>query len=258
MTRPGSEEPRPEILESQPGWWTTLALPRFPRPPRWLLLVAAALLLAGGGTVLAISRGDHNAPGRTGRAATVPIPAATFIPTACGQFTGTKASAGLPGGYRVILGDIAVPPAYVGPMQPNGNGPWRYWRKVVFGVRGGSPPVTLSVLADQQYVAAIDLEVAGIGGIFHLPGCPPSHGWHAAMGGFYLKAPAACLALQVQVAQQSAVVWFGLGRPCPPVTDGLVQIFQKPAGFRSSFAQAVHSRLVAREAAAGFATVVGP
>ncbi len=257
MTRPGSEDPGPEILESQPRWWTALTLPK---PPRWLLVVATALLLAGGGTVLATGLGGPGKTGRTGRPGTGPVPAATFIPTACGHFTSARVSTGVPSGYRVILGDVAVPPAYVGPMLPNGNGPWRYWRKVVFGVRGGSPPLTLSVLADQQYDAAIDLEFDGTGSVFHLPGCPPSHWWHVAVGGFYLKAPTACLALQVQVAQQSAIVLFGLGRPCPPVTEGLARgrIHEKPAGPWSSRAQAMHTRLVAREAAAGFVTAVGP
>jgi hypothetical protein len=212
MTRPDSDEPRPEILESQPGWWTALTLPK---PPRWLLLVAAALLLAGGGAVLAVS---HSSPGKTGRPGqpgTGPIPLTTLIPTACGHFTSGRTSASLPSGYRVILRDIAVPPAYVGPMLPNGNGPWRYWRMAVFRVRGGSPPVTLSVPTDQQHEAAIDLEAGGIGSIFHLPGCPPSYVWRAAVGGFYLKAPSACLPVRVQVGQQAATVRFGLGRPCP-------------------------------------------
>ena len=209
MTRPGAEEPRPEILNSQPGWWTSLPLPRLlrsPRPPRWLLLVAVAVLLAGGGAVLATSQGGHSAPGRP-----VIEPNVTLIPTACGHFTSGRA----PSGYRIILGDVAVPPAYVGPMTQNGNGPWRYFRNATFGVKGGSPPVTLSVAGGQQHEAAIDLEVDGLGRVFHIPGCPPSHVWSATVGGFYLKAPTACLPLRVQVGRQATTVLFGLGRPCP-------------------------------------------
>jgi hypothetical protein len=212
MTRPGAEEPRPDILDSQPGWWTTVPLPRLPRlpqvprPPRWLLLVAVAALLAGGGTLLATSAGGHGPQNRPVIGPDVP-----FIPTACGHFTSAQA----PSGNRIVLGDVAVPPAYVGPMMQNGNGPWRYFRSAVFGVKGGSPPVTLSVPGGQQREAAIDLEVDGLGHIFHIPGCPPSHTWHATVGGFYLKTPTACLPLQVQVGQQSTLVTFGLGRHCP-------------------------------------------
>jgi hypothetical protein len=186
-----------------------------PRPPRWLLAVATAALLAGGGTYLAVS---HHAPGPTGRPGqpgTGAPPQTSYIPTACGHFASYRTSPGATGGYRVVLRDVAVPPAYVGPMRPNGNGPWRYWRMAVFGVRGGSPPVTLSVPTDQQHEAAIDLEAGGIGSIFHLPGCPPSHAWRAAVGGFYLKAPTACLPVRVQVGRRHATVRFGLGRPCP-------------------------------------------
>lgn len=211
MTRPGSEEPRPEVLESQPGWWTALPLPK---PPRWLLLVAAALLLAAGGTVLAASHGGPGKAGRAGQPSTGPV----LIPTACGHFASDRASGRVRSGYRVILGDVAVPPAYVGPMLPNGNGPWRYWRMAVFGIRGGSPPVTLSVPAGQQHDAAIDLEAGGIGSIFHLPGCPLSHVWRATVGGFYLKAPGACLPVRVQVGRQDETVRFGLGRRCPAAT----------------------------------------
>ncbi|HEY2576242.1 MAG TPA: hypothetical protein VGI74_08050, partial [Streptosporangiaceae bacterium] len=211
-SRPDADEPHQEILERSPGWWAT---PLLNRVPRWLLLVAATALLAGGGAVLITSQGGHGPAGQAGRPSLGPIRVVPFIPTACGHFTGDRTSPGVPNGYRVILGAVAVPPVYVGPMQPNGNGPWRYWRKVVFGVRGGSPPVTLSIPATQQRNAAIDLEVGGIGSIFHLPGCPPSHLWNATVGGFYLKAPTACLQVQVQVGRQDATVLFGLGHPCP-------------------------------------------
>jgi hypothetical protein len=205
VTRPGSEEPRQEILDSQPGWWTTLPLPRLPRLPRWVIALAIAALLAAGGTAFAIVKSAHSPP------RPVVGPDFRVVPTACGRFT----SAHAPSGYRIVLGDVAVPPAYVGPMMPNGNGPWRYFRNAIFGVKGDSPPVTLSVPGSQQHEAAIDLEVGGLGHIFHIPGCPPSYVWHATLGGFYLKAPTACLPLTVRVGQQSATVVFGLGRHCP-------------------------------------------
>jgi hypothetical protein len=246
VTPSGSEEPRPEILESQPGWWTTVRLPKLPRPPRWVMLVAVALLLAGGGAALAVGQGGHGP--------TIPRNEPVLIPAACGKFVSYRTSAAFPSGYRIVLGDVAVPPAYVGPMLPNGNGPWRYWREAVFGVKAGSPPVTLSVPVGEQYDAAIDLEVDGTGSLFHIPGCPPAHAWKATAGGFYLKAPTACVPLLVRVGQQSAMVWFGLGHPCPRPGQGLAEAngYPKPVGFRNVAAQAAHSRIVAREAMAGF------
>jgi hypothetical protein len=206
MMRPDSEEPRGEILEHTPGRWSG-SLSVLERVPRWLWALVAVALLAGGGTVLATSHGKHPA-------AKSSLSAGVFLPAACAAFVNQTINT-VSGGERVVLGDVAVPPAYLGAMLPNGNGPWRYWMKSAFGVRGDSPPVTISVPAVWQDLAGIDQEANGMGRVFHIPTCPPPDVWNFTVGGIYLKAPTACLPLNIQVGRRTATVWFGLGRHCP-------------------------------------------
>src|SRR5438105_1326689 len=48
-------------------------------------------------------------------------------------------------GYRLVLGAVSVPPAYLAQVVPTGQRPWAYWRKAGLVVRAGGPPVTISV-----------------------------------------------------------------------------------------------------------------
>jgi len=208
MMRPESEEPRREILERTPGRWSG-SLSVLERVPRWLWVAVAVALLAGGGAVLATSHSRHPAASSelsTSRGVFVPSPCAAFV---------NQTENRVIGGERIVLGDVAVPAAYLGPMLPNGNGPWRYWMKSAFGVRGDSPPVTISVPAGWQDLAGIDQEANGMGRTFHIPSCPPRGVWNFTAGGIYLKAPTACLPLDIRVGRRTATVWFGLGRHCP-------------------------------------------
>jgi hypothetical protein len=134
---------------------------------------------------------------------------ATTVPEGCAQLVRESAT-----GYRTVLGDVLVPSAQLN-MLPNGDGVWRYWQGATFLVIGGSPPVTMSVPRAYQARAALDLEVGGIGSTFHVHACPNRREWTVATGGFYLKAPAACVPLDVQVGTKSAIVWFALGERCP-------------------------------------------
>jgi hypothetical protein len=134
---------------------------------------------------------------------------ATTVPEGCAQLVRESAT-----GYRTVLGDVLVPSAQLN-MLPNGDGVWRYWQRATFLVIGGSPPVTMSVPRAYQARAALDLEVGGIGSTFHVHACPNRREWTVATGGFYLKAPAACVPLDVQVGTKSAIVWFALGERCP-------------------------------------------
>jgi hypothetical protein len=209
MMRPDSEEPRREILEQSPGRLSgSFAL--LERVPRWLWAVAAVALLAAGGAVLVTSHGKHPAASGSSLSMTHGV----FVPSPCAAFVNQTENRVI-GGERIVLGDVAVPAAYLGPMLPNGNGPWRYWMKTAFGVRGDSPPVTISVPEGWQDLAGIDQEANGMGRIFHIPSCPPRDVWNFTTGGIYLKAPTACLPLNIQVGRQTATVWFGLGRHCP-------------------------------------------
>lgn len=137
------------------------------------------------------------------------------LPTTCGQVIG-QVTAGTQEGYRVVLGDVSVPPAYMGKTIATGSRPWRYWQKAGFQIRGGSLPVTISVPKDWQHRAAITWGADGMVSTLQISSCPASELWNDYVGGFYLRSPSACLPLQIRVGQRTATVWFGLGRYCEP------------------------------------------
>jgi hypothetical protein len=134
-------------------------------------------------------------------------------PPVCAEFAGAVPG-GLGAGSRTVLGDVVVPAARLA-MLRNGNGVWRYWQQATFLVRGGSPPVTISVPRAYRASAALDLETNGIGTTFRVKACRVRTTWAVETGGFYLKAPAACVPLNIQVGSRSATEWFGLGESCP-------------------------------------------
>src|ERR1700726_3843225 len=49
------------------------------------------------------------------------------------------------GGYRAVLGVVAVPPLYLRQVVPTQSKPWAYWRKAGLVVRAGSPQVSVTV-----------------------------------------------------------------------------------------------------------------
>src|SRR5437868_15512575 len=48
-------------------------------------------------------------------------------------------------GYRIVLGDLAVPPAYLRQVVATGRTPWTHWRKAGLVGRAGSPRVIVTV-----------------------------------------------------------------------------------------------------------------
>src|SRR5205807_3874368 len=58
-------------------------------------------------------------------------------------------------GYRLVLGAVSVPPAYLAQVVPTGQRPWAYWRKAGLVVRAGGPPVTVTVPRAWRRRAAI-------------------------------------------------------------------------------------------------------
>src|SRR6476646_2792159 len=48
------------------------------------------------------------------------------------------------GGYRTVLGTVAVPPSYLRQVVPTGTKPWAYWRKAGLVVRASSPQVIVT------------------------------------------------------------------------------------------------------------------
>jgi hypothetical protein len=124
--------------------------------------------------------------------------------------------AGDANGYRVVLGVISVPPAYLGQVFPNRSRRWPYWEKAGLNVRSGSPAVVVSVPeAWRKRVAITWGSGTGTVSALRLASCPASAGaWVGYPGGFFLKASSACVPLVFRVGQQSTTVDFGIRRRC--------------------------------------------
>lgn len=182
--------------------------------PRWLLTAVAVALLAGGGAVLVTSQTRHPP------AHVAPVGHSVAVPANCLpmiNLTGVHA----PAGYRVILGDAAVPPAYLGfqlaPGIQSGSAPWRYGWKIGFGFRGGGLPVTITVPAAWRgRLALFGPSSGGYGDTsrLHLPSCPPKGLWNVYVSSFFLHTRSGCVPLDVTVGRRTATVWFGLARHC--------------------------------------------
>jgi hypothetical protein len=159
-------------------------------------LVAAALVLPAGATVRA-------APDTSPR--TVP----------CDEII-LRVRSGRGGGYRVVLGVVSVPPAFLEQIVSSGNRQWPFWRKAGLVVRAGAPPVTVSVPRAWRTRAAITWgNSTGIVKVVRLASCPGArNAWNAYAGGFYLRSRSACVPLRFTVAGRSAIIRFGLGRRC--------------------------------------------
>ena len=119
-------------------------------------------------------------------------------------------------GYRVVLGAVAVPPAYLPQVVATPGQSWPFWRKDGLVIRAGSPAVVVSVPNGWRKRAAITWGNSGPVSVLRLASCPPPLGaWNAYVGGFLLRASSACVPLIIRVGQRSTTVRFGLGRRCP-------------------------------------------
>ena len=163
-----------------------------------LTLVIAALGLAG-------------LTGITARSA----PSAAPPTVACDKIILTVAS-GRAGGYRVVLGVISVPEAYLPQVVASRRRRWPYWRKAGLVIRADSPPVTVTVPKAWRHRAAITWGNSGIVSALRIASCPRSgdEAWNAYAGGFLLRSRSACVPLSFRVGTRSATVRFGLGRIC--------------------------------------------
>jgi hypothetical protein len=119
------------------------------------------------------------------------------------------------GGYRVVLGSIAVPPAYLAQIVPSMKRPWTHWRKAGLVVRAGSAPARITVpKAWRKRVAITWGNRPGVFSSLRLMGCPGAAGGNAFAGGFYLRSRSACVPLVFDVEGRRITVRFGLGRTC--------------------------------------------
>ncbi len=118
---------------------------------------------------------------------------------------------------RVVLGVVAVPPAYVPQTEPTGGRRWPYSSKAGVVVRADSPPVLVSVPRAWRSRVAIGWGDAVGASVLRFASCPPSSSlgdWNPYAGGFYLSSRAACFPLEFRVAGRRALVRFGVGKRC--------------------------------------------
>lgn len=159
-------------------------------------LVAAALALAG--AVFA-----------------APSPPQLTVP--CDQIAGTVSSGDVDG-RRVVLDVISVPPAYLGQVVRVDEGRWRYWSKAGLVVNSRAGPVVVSVPVRWRRRVAITWgSRRGYLHTIRIAACPSElapDGWHGYAGGFFLRAPSACVPLVFHTGGRSATVRFGIGRIC--------------------------------------------
>jgi hypothetical protein len=72
--------------------------------------------------------------------------------------------------YRLVLGTVSVPPAYLAQVVSTGETPWAYWRKAGLVVRAGGQAVSISVPLAWRERAAITWGNGG-NGVFDSPHC---------------------------------------------------------------------------------------
>jgi hypothetical protein len=212
MTHPEPPgEPGRDVLERAPRRWSPSRLAAL---PRWLQAVVAALVLAGGATAIAVSQGGPG--GRGARSGIAPAAQVGAEPGACRQFVNITSFRVFPR-YRIVLGDVAVPPAQLPPLGRSGLASWPYGQKTGFQFRGHGPPVTIMVpdgWRGRVALFGIPDEPHGMASTLRIPSCPPALGWNTYVSAFYTHSRTACVPLRVQVGPRTVTVWFGLGRRC--------------------------------------------
>jgi hypothetical protein len=129
-----------------------------------------------------------------------------------------RVRSGSENGYRLLLGNVAVPNerrTSRAAFRRDGKR-WPYFRPVGIVVRGGASPVTITVPEGWRHRVAISwgntpavssLQIASCGASVPKP-------WNAYAGGFYLRSHADCVPLLFQVGGRSTSVRLGIGRAC--------------------------------------------
>ena len=128
------------------------------------------------------------------------------------------------GGYRLVLGVISAPPAYLPRIYKAGDAErrrgWLFWRKQGMVVRNSGESVAISVPRAWRTRAAIVWGNGGTGEPFVsvlLVGCGSDRTrGRAYAGGFYLRSRAACVPLTFRVGSRDGTLRFGVNRRCAP------------------------------------------
>jgi hypothetical protein len=120
------------------------------------------------------------------------------------------------GGYRVVLGVVSVPPAYLRQVARTDTRPWTTWRKAGLAVRANASPVDVSVPKSWRTRAAITWGDSAVVSALRIAPCraDPPKVWNAYAGGFYLRSRSACVPLTFRVGQRAKTVRFGLAERC--------------------------------------------
>ena len=164
---------------------------------------------------------------RTGGAALVSVAAAASVAAGapdrspphtvtCSEIIG-QARSGHDAGYRVVLGVVSVPPAYLPQVTRTDEHAWPYGTKAGLVLHATTAAVVVSVPTAWRHRLAITWgNRPGAFASLRFEPCasPPSQTWNAYAGGILLRSRRACVPLVVTVASRRAEVWFGLGRRC--------------------------------------------
>jgi hypothetical protein len=120
--------------------------------------------------------------------------------------------------YRLVLGVVSAPPAYMGQVNRQTIRAWPYWRKQGIVVRNSGDTVEIGVPRAWRSRAAIAWGYGGNGEPFRsvtLVGCGSDRTrGRAYSGGFYPRSRSACVPLTFRVGKRTRTMRFDLGRRC--------------------------------------------
>jgi hypothetical protein len=121
---------------------------------------------------------------------------------------------GTQGGYRIVLGIVAVPPLRLTQVVRSSSSQWPFWRKAGLVVHASNKPVTVTVPQAWRQRAAIGWGNSGIVSALKFEPCATPKPWNAFAGGFYLRTRRECVPLTFRVGNRFQTVRFALGGPC--------------------------------------------
>jgi hypothetical protein len=177
----------------------------------------SVLRLAVIGVALAIAVGAATAPaGSAGRSRTVPCSESIGDPRF--PYVGAREPASR---FRLVLGAVSVPPAYLEQTEPTGTAPWSYFRKSGLVVRAAlREPLVITVpRAWRRRVAIVWGSGDGVFSSLRISGCQGVSGYgFAYAGGFYLRSRSACVPLVFSVGRRPRPLRTSPGQPRPRVT----------------------------------------
>jgi hypothetical protein len=137
----------------------------------------------------------------------------------CGDVAGSTPS-GTQDGSRVVLGIVSAPPARIQRAGTDDSAaPWTYFAKVGLGIHIGTTAVEVAVPKAWRDRVAITWG-PGVGAVpaLRIAACRRPGGlngsWNGYPGGFFLKAPTACVPLKVTVGRRTETIRVGIGEAC--------------------------------------------